>query len=377
MKTRARSMRLLLSTGMAGALVLSGLAVAQIAIAAGPQGVDLGTASSFAVLAGTPAVTSTGLTTVNGDLGIHPAVAVTGFPPGIVTGSIHAGDAVALQAKNDLAAAYGDAAGRAPATVVAGGALGGRTLVAGVYASGGATLGLVGTLTLDGQNDPASVWIFQASSDLITASSSSVRFINGGTPCNVFWQVTSSATLGSGSTFAGSILALTSVTMDSGVFLNGRALARNGTVTLIDDAIDVSPCGAPTPAPTPTGTPAPTPRAGAVRPPFPPTPPPVPRALATPIPTASPTPVPTASPTPVPTASPTPVTTATVEEVIGSTAPTERSTPPPTSTLPTTGSSRNAGVPALLLAGSLLFLFGAMASRRPKARRTTTPAGRR
>jgi len=359
MKKRARSARLLLSTGMAAALTLSGLAVAQIAIAAGPQGVTLGTASSFAVLAGTPAVTNSGPTTIGGDLGIHPATAVTGFPPGVVNGTIHAGDAVALQAKNDLSAAYGDAAGRSPAAVIAGGALGGRTLVAGVYSSGGATLDLTGTLTLDGQNDPASVWIFQASSDLITASSSSVRFVNGGTPCNVFWQITSSATLGSGSTFAGSILALTSITMGDGVVVNGRALARNGTVTLINDRIDISPCGAPTPTPTPTAAPA-----------------------ATASPTPTPTPTPTASTTPVPTASPTPTAAPTAspaatEAPTASPSPTEQATPPPTSTLPTAGGSSGPGVPALLIAASLLFLFGSVASRRPRARRGRKTAGPR
>jgi type VI secretion system secreted protein VgrG len=152
-----------------------------------------------------------------------------------------------LQAKSDLVVAYDDAAGRTPATVVAGGTLGGQTLVGGVYNSGGATLGLTGTLTLDGENDPSSVWIFQATSDLITASSSTVAFINGAQPCNVFWQVTSSATLGSGSTFVGTILALTSITMADGVSMNGRALARNGAVTLINDSITVATCSAPAP----------------------------------------------------------------------------------------------------------------------------------
>jgi hypothetical protein len=183
-----------------------------------------------------------------------------------VNGTIHAADAVALQAQSDLTIAYNDAAGRTPATTIAGGTLGGLTLVGGVYTAGGSTLDLTGTLTLDAENDPNSTWIFQATSDLVTASSSNVTFINGGQPCNVFWQVTSSATLGSDSTFAGSILALTSITMADGVTLDGRALARNGAVTLIDDTITRSTCAqaAPstTPAPTvtsvPSATPAPT-----------------------------------------------------------------------------------------------------------------------
>ncbi|MDQ2941314.1 MAG: ice-binding family protein [Chloroflexota bacterium] len=255
MKVRVQAVRLLFSAGIAVTLSIGLLVAAgQTAHAAGPAPVGLGTAEPFAVLAGTPAVTNTGPTTITGDLGIHPAAAVTGFPPGTVNGTIHAADAVALQAKSDLVIAYDDAAGRTPPTVVAGGTLGGKTLVAGVYNAGGVTLDLTGTLTLDGQNDPNSVWIFQATSDLITASSSSVTFINGGQPCNVFWQVTSSATLGSGSSFVGTILALTSITMNSGVTLNGRALARNGDVTLINDTITRSTCSTTSAGPSPTAT---------------------------------------------------------------------------------------------------------------------------
>jgi hypothetical protein len=259
MKTRFRGLTLAISAGIALTLAITILSTGSTASAAGPSSVGLGTAAAFAVLAGTPAVTNTGATTITGDLGIHPAAAVSGFPPGIVNGTIHAADAVALQAKNDLANAYVDAAGR-PATATHG-TLGGLTLVGGVYNAGGVTLGLTGTLTLDGQNDPSSVWIFQATSDLVTASSSSVSFINGAQPCNVFWQVTSSATLGSSSSFGGTILALTSITMNSGVTVNGRALARNGTVTLISDTITRSTCAAaatatPAVSVTPTTTPA-------------------------------------------------------------------------------------------------------------------------
>jgi len=210
---------------------------------AAPPTVNLGTAAFYSVLAGTPAVTNTGATTIDRDVGIHPATSVTGFPPGIVGGTIHAGDAAALQAKSDLVAAYIDAAGRPVTATYA--ALGGLPpLVAGVYNSGPATLDLTGTLTLDGQNDPSSVWIFQAQSDLVTASTSSVVFVNGGSPCNVFWQITSSAALGSGSTFVGTILALTSVTLANGVTVNGRALARNGDVTMINDTFITSTCTA-------------------------------------------------------------------------------------------------------------------------------------
>lgn len=257
MKRQIHGATRLLPAGVAVILAIGMLAGVRTANAGGLAPVGLGTAAPFAVLAGTPAVTNTGPTIITGDLGIHPAAAVTGFPPGIVNGTIFAGNAVALQAKSDLVTAYDDAAGRTPATPVTGGLLGGQTLVAGVYNSGGVTLNLTGTLTLDGQNDPNSVWIFQATSDLITASSSSVQFVNGGSPCNVFWQVASSATLGSGSSFEGTILALTSITMNDGVTVNGRALARNGNVTLINDSITSTMCSAvtPTPSPTPAATP--------------------------------------------------------------------------------------------------------------------------
>ena len=235
---RFRSVRLLLS---AGAVALTGLlGTVQIASATGPTTVGLGTAAPFAVLAGTPKVASTGATVINGNLGISPAAAVTGFPAGIVHGTVHKADAIALQAQSDLTSAYLDAAGRS--VTATHGTLGGLTLAPGVYNAGGVVLDLTGTLTLDGHNDPKAVWIFQATSALVTASSSSVRLINGASSCNVFWQVTSSATLGSGSAFAGTIMALSSITMKNGVTLHGRALARNGQVTLINDRITSSTC---------------------------------------------------------------------------------------------------------------------------------------
>jgi hypothetical protein len=216
------------------------LAAAQTVAATGPATVGLGTAAPFAVLAGTPKVASTGATVINGNLGISPAGAVTGFPPGIVHGTIHKADAIALQAQSDLTVAYTNAAGR-PKTATHG-TLGGLTLAPGVYNAGGVVLGLTGTLTLDGHNNSSAVWIFQATSALVTASSSRVRLINGASSCNVFWQVTSSATLGSGSTFVGTIMALTSITVNSGVTIHGRALARNGKVTLIHDTITSNTC---------------------------------------------------------------------------------------------------------------------------------------
>ncbi len=274
-----------------------GAMAGRTAIAAGPPTVNLGTAAFYSVLAGTPAVTNTGATTIDRDVGIHPATSVTGFPPGIVGGTIHAGDAVALQAKSDLTAAYLVAAS-APVTATHA-TLGGQTLVGGVYNSGIATLDLTGTLTLDGQNDPSSVWIFQAQSDLTTASTSSVVFVNGGSPCNVFWQVTSSAALGSGSSFVGTILALTSITLANGVTVQGRALARNGDVTLINDTFITSNC-------TPLSVVIPPVLIPPTRPPFTVAPSATPAVAptATPIGTAAPTVAPTATPGAAPTAAP-------------------------------------------------------------------------
>ena len=204
--------------------------------------VGLGTADNFAVLAG-QGVTNTGPTTVNGDLGTWPNPAVTGA--GLtVNGSIHAGDAVAQQAQGDTTIAYDDAAGRTPVTTVAT-ELGGQTLTAGVYDSSAGTFGITGTLTLDGQDDPNAVFIFQADSTLLTASSSTVNLINGANACNVFWQVGSSATLGTNSTFRGTILALASITVTTGVTIEGRTLARNGAVTLDTDTITRATCTTP------------------------------------------------------------------------------------------------------------------------------------
>jgi len=162
--------------------------------------VGLGTALSYSVLGG-QTVTNTGPTTLSGDLGVSPGTAITGFPPGIVAGATHAGDAAAAQAQSDLVIAYDDAAGRAPTATISGDLVG-QTLVDGVYKSTG-PIALSGTLTLDAQDDPNAVFIFQIASTLITASSSNVALINGAQACNVFWQVGSSATLGTTSTFTG------------------------------------------------------------------------------------------------------------------------------------------------------------------------------
>lgn len=202
------------------------------------QTVDLGTAGGFAVL-GASAVTNTGPTVIVGDLGISPnnASSVTGFPPGQVIGATHFADALALSAQNDTTTAYNTLAGRA-CDVTISADLGGSTLTPGVYCSA-TSMGLTGTLTLDAQNDPDAVFIFKIGSTLTTASGSNVLVINSGQHCNVFWQVGSSATLGTGSSFIGNILALASITLTTGTSASGHLLARTGAVTLDDGLISV------------------------------------------------------------------------------------------------------------------------------------------
>jgi Ice-binding-like len=201
--------------------------------------VDLGEAADFAVL-GASTVTSAGVSALDGDLGVSPGTAVTGFrPPGTVSGAIHSNDPAAKKAQADLGLAYTDAAGRSPATPSAA-ALGGRTLTRGAYEA--ATFTVNGVLTLDGRGDPSSVFIFQAGSTLGTGALSQIDLINGAQACNVFWQVGSSATLGATSTFVGNILAYTSISMGAAVAMDGRALAHNGAVTLINDTVTAPQC---------------------------------------------------------------------------------------------------------------------------------------
>lgn len=194
---------------------------------------------NFAVLAGTT-VTNTGSTMVSGDVGVSPGTAVTGLLPTQVSGTIHSADQAAGQAQSALGTAYVDAAGRSGGASVSGD-LSGQTLVAGIYKST-SSLGLTGSLTLDAQGNPDAVFIFQISSTLITGSGSQVVLANGAKACNVFWQVGSSATLGTNSVFKGSILALTSITVTTGVQMEGRALAQNGAVTLDTDTLTGCTC---------------------------------------------------------------------------------------------------------------------------------------
>lgn len=228
---RRISVSLFISLGLVVALSLTAVPGAPSANAA-ESAVGLGNAGSFAVLGG-ETVTNTGPTTVSGDVGVNPGSAVTGLTAAQVTnGTIHAADALSGLAQKDLVTAYNDAAGRTP-TQTQLGALDGLTLAPGVYSGGELSLG--GTLTLNGgAND---VFIFQASSTLVTGSGSKVLLTGGATECNVFWQVASSATLDTGSAFVGTIMALTSVTAKTGATVSGRLLARTGGVTLDNNKI--------------------------------------------------------------------------------------------------------------------------------------------
>ncbi|WBB77898.1 ice-binding family protein [Micromonospora sp. WMMD882] len=235
---------------MVGAVAATTMMVGLVGSPASAQtAVPLGTAETYGVLAG-QAVTDVpppvGPSTINGDLGVWPGTSVTGAP--VVNGAIHVGDVQAMQAQSDLTTAYNFAAAE-PTTSIVSADLGGQTLVPGVYTSP-ATMSLTGTVTLDGQNDPDSVFIFQAGSDLITAVDSRVSLINGAQPCNVFWQVSSSATLNTRTVFVGTILALQSATLGEGATVAGRVLARNGAVTLINNTITRPFCAAPVAPPT-------------------------------------------------------------------------------------------------------------------------------
>ncbi len=210
---------------------------------------DLGTAAASSVVAGTT-VTNTGATTVNGNVDVSPGSAATGFPPGTIGGTLHAGDAVAGTAETDVTAAY-LAAMNAIATGTANSDLGGQTFTPGVYAAS-SSMSLTGTVTLSG--DANSVFIFQSVSGLTTAPGSSVVLTGGVQACNVFWQVGSSATLGTTTSFVGNILALTSISLATGASLNGRALARNGGVTLQGNTITSPTCLAVPPTTTTTST---------------------------------------------------------------------------------------------------------------------------
>ena len=213
---------------------------------------NLGTADSFAVLAGS-AITNNGSSIINGNLGISPGSAVTGFPPGSINGTQQVANSIAVQAQTDLTAAYNNAAGQTPVSTIPT-ELGGTIKTAGVYDSAAGTFQITGTLTLDAAGDPNAVFVFKTNSTLITSGTSNVVLLNAAQACNVFWQVGSSATLGTNSIFKGNILALTSATLTTGTNVEGRVLARNGAVTLDTNIITRATCAVLPPASTSSST---------------------------------------------------------------------------------------------------------------------------
>jgi len=202
----------------------------------------LGNAAPFGVLAGST-VTNTGPSVIGGNVGVSPGGAITGFPPGTISSgsAFHAANGTSAAAQVSLTAAYNDLAGQAPTQNLSGQDLGGLTLTSGVYRFDSSAQ-LTGNLTLNAQGSTNSAWIFQIGSALTTASNSSITMTNGGSLCNVYFQVGSSATLGTTTSFIGNILALTSITLNTGATMTGRALARNGAVTLDTNTTTAASC---------------------------------------------------------------------------------------------------------------------------------------
>lgn len=243
-RSQAGAARQAFSIKAAALLAATGLLTVALVCEPGRAGaaeapIGLGTAATYSVLGG-QTVTNTGPTLLSGDLGVNPGSAITGFPPGIAGGAIHAGDAASGLAQADLVVAYDDTASRAPTAAIAGDLVG-QTLDPGVYKSTG-PIALSGTLTLDGKGDPNSVFVFQIADTLISATASHVMVLNGAQACHVYWQVASSATLGTASTFEGTIMALTSISVTTTALVHGRALARNGQVSLDNNTFTAPDC---------------------------------------------------------------------------------------------------------------------------------------
>jgi hypothetical protein len=207
---------------------ISGFATA-IVTATPLPGPSLGTAATYGILAGTTVTCVTG-GTINADVGVSPGSTTTGFPPCTITGATHLADATAATAQGDLTTAYDALVAMACGTTISAD-LGGTTLAPGVYCSA-SSVGVTGTVTLNGQGDANAVFVIQAGSTLTTGTTANIALINGAQAKNVWWQVGSSATLGTGTTFRGNILALTSITLVDNATMLGRALARKAAVSL-------------------------------------------------------------------------------------------------------------------------------------------------
>ncbi|MEX2231990.1 MAG: ice-binding family protein [Cyclobacteriaceae bacterium] len=199
--------------------------------------VSLAGSSALVILAGST-ITNTGATNITGDIGLSPGSSIGGFPPGILTGTQHINDAISNQAKLDLTAAYNDAAGRTSTDIVTlSGNIGGLTLTPGLYKSTSSLAISSGDLTFDAKGNSNAVFIIQIASTLTTTSGRKVILTGGALASNIFWQVGSSATFGTTSVFKGTILAMQSITFNTGATLEGRGLARTGAITMAGNTI--------------------------------------------------------------------------------------------------------------------------------------------
>ena len=198
--------------------------------------IALRSAGNFAALAGST-ITNTGPTSIIGTIGVSPGTAITGFGPGVVTGTVHAGDTSSAQGIADLTTAYNEAAGRTLCPIKVAGNLGGRTLAPGLYKSTSSLAISAGDLTLDAKGDSSAVFIFQMASTLTTTSGRKVILVGGAQARNIFWQVGSSATFGTTSAFAGTVMADQAITLQTGATLNGRVLARIAATTFDRNAV--------------------------------------------------------------------------------------------------------------------------------------------